>query len=84
MVAALLLLSTGRVALPWTRTALTLSVARRTAARLPFPPFPRWIHRLWPLLSRSGSWNILMRLRSTVSLHLREGAGLLVEGSFTA
>ena len=25
-----------------------------------------------------------MRLRSTVSLHLREGAGLLVEGSFTA
>ena len=56
---------------------------RLTAAQLPSLPFPRRIHGLWPLLSRSGSWLILMRLRSTVSLPLRGGAGLLVEGSFT-
>jgi len=83
MAAGLLSLSIVLAAWLWMRTGPTLNAVRLTAAQLPSPPFPRRIHGLWPLRSRNGSYNILMRLRGTVSLHLRGGAGLLVEGSFT-
>ena len=75
----MLLLSTGRVALPWTRTAPTLSVARRTAARIPSLPFPQRRLKKWLTRSPSGKRRILTLPHGLVFLLLRHGAGRLAD-----